>query len=91
MTYRGVTPLEAAQADFVVCGSISSLPPISALPKHVQREAADLRARSTRQLCNGCGAKILVGPDAPPKVPRICTDCHTSIKNVAERALGKVN
>jgi len=91
MTYRGVTPLEAAQADFVVCGTISSLPPISALPKHVQREAADLRARSTRQLCNGCGAKILVGPEVPPLVPRVCPDCHKSIKDVAARAFGKAN
>lgn len=87
MTMRSVTPLEAEGADFVVCVRVADLGPISGYPKHVQELVREVRNRSERMACQGCGEPVLVDvtvvPVAPPKV---CTHCMASIKDMADRA-----
>ena len=89
MTFRSVDPLEAAQADFLVCMRVTDLPPISALPPQVQQLARESRQASTRQPCASCGEPILVGAEAPPGPKRVCTYCHQGVKRVAERMFGR--
>lgn len=91
MTFRGVDAVEAAGADFVVCGRVADLPPISSLPKAVQSDAAASRRDSTRMPCEGCGETILRGPLAPPGVPAICTHCHKDVRAIAARAAAKAS
>lgn len=89
MTFRSVDPLEAAQADFLVCMRVTDLIPISSLPPQVQPLARESRQNSTRLPCESFGEPILVGNDAPPGPKRVCTYCHQGVKRVAERMFGR--